>query len=166
MSATIHAGINTAFFKLMKHPIKFRMFLLSKLPAAYFAGVRIVKADETTCIASVPFKWFTQNPFGSIYFACLSMAAEMSTGALAMAAIYKRPQRISMLVVKTEAQFFKKAKGTIRFVCNEGEDIATAVEEAIQSGTSTVTVHSNGINKEGETVASFTYTWSFKAVSR
>jgi len=166
MSTTTHPGVNTAFFELMKHPIKFRMFLLTKLPAAYFSGVRIEKADATTCIASVPFKWFTKNPFGSIYFACLSMAAEMSTGALAMAAIYKRPQRISMLIVKSEAQYFKKAKGTIRFICNEGGQIAGAVEEAIQTGTSTVTVQSNGINEEGETVASFSFTWSFKAAHK
>lgn len=164
MSTTTRPGVNTAFFEQIKHPLKFRMFLLTKLPAAYFAGVRIVTADATSCIVSVPFKWFTKNPFGSIYFACLSMAAEMSTGALAMAAIYKRPQRISMLVVKSEAQFFKKAKGTIQFVCKEGERIAAAVEEAIQSGTSTVTIQSDGMNKEGEVVASFSFTWSFKAV--
>lgn len=166
MSTTTRPGVNTAFFELMKHPLKFRMFLLTKLPAAYFAGVRIVRADATTCIASVPFKWFTKNPFGSIYFACLSMAAEMSTGALAMAAIYRRPQRISMLVVKTEAHFFKKAKGTIQFVCIEGDRIAAAVEEAILSGTSTVTVQSDGVSTDGETVASFLFTWSFKAVSK
>lgn len=164
MSTTSRSGVDTAFFELMKHPIKFRMFLLTKLPAAYFAGVRIVKADATSCIASVPFKWFTKNPFGSIYFACLSMAAEMSTGALAMSAIYKRPQRISMLIVKSEAQFLKKAKGTIHFICNDGERIAAAVQEAIEAGTSTVTVQSDGVNKEGETVASFLFTWSFKAV--
>jgi hypothetical protein len=91
------------------------------------------------------------------------MAAEMTTGALAMAAIYKRPQRISMLIVKTEAQFLKKAKGTIQFVCQEGLTIAAAVEEAIQSGTSTITVQSNGLNEEGEVVATFAFTWSFKA---
>src|SRR5215217_3906023 len=113
MSATTSPAINTAFFQLMKNPLKFRMFLLSKLPAAYFAGLRLVEASPERCVVTVPFKWFTQNPFGSIYFACLSMAAEMSTGALAMAAIYKRPQKVSMLVVQSEAQFFKKAKGVI-----------------------------------------------------
>jgi len=163
MSAIAPSGINTAFFEQMKHPLKFRLFLLSKLPAAYFAGLRFVKADATTCIVSVPFKWFTKNPFGSIYFACLSMAAEMTTGALAMAAIYKRPQRISMLIIQSEANYFKKAKSTVQFVCSEGERIAAAVEEAIQAGTSTVTVQSKGLNKEGEEVASFSFTWSFKA---
>jgi acyl-coenzyme A thioesterase PaaI-like protein len=163
MSAIAPTGINTAFFEQMKHPLKFRLFLLSKLPAAYFAGLRFVKADATTCVVAVPFKWFTKNPFGSIYFACLSMAAEMTTGALAMAAIYKRPQRISMLIIQSEAHYFKKAKSTVQFVCSEGEQIAAAVEEAIQAGTSTVTVQSKGFNKEGEEVASFSFTWSFKA---
>jgi hypothetical protein len=166
MSTTTLTGVNTAFFELMKHPLKFRLFLLTKLPAAYFAGLRIVKADATTCVVSVPFKWFTKNPFGSIYFACLSMAAEMSTGALAMAAIYKRPYRISMLVVKSEAQYFKKAKGVIRFECKEGDRIAAAVEEAIQIGTSTVSIGSDGLNSDGDVVASFSFTWSFKAVSK
>jgi len=166
MSTTTSPGVNTAFFELMRHPIKFRMFLLSKLPAAYFAGLRIEKADATTCVVSVPFKWFTQNPFGSIYFACLSMAAEMSTGALAMAAIYKRPQKVSMLVVRSEAQFLKKAKGKIKFICNDGATIAAAVEEAIQNGTSTVSILSEGMNAEGEKVASFSFTWSFKAVAK
>lgn len=166
MSASVNPVINTAFFQLMKHPLKFRLFLLTNLPAAYFAGLRIVKADAAHCIVSVPFKWFTKNPFGSIYFACLSMAAEMSTGALAMAAIYKRPQRISMLVVKSEAQFFKKAKGVILFTCNDGMAITAAVEAAVAVGPSSIVVQSDGFNKEGEKVASFAFTWSFKSQSR
>ena len=74
---------NTAtFIKLMKHPVKFRIFLFTKLPAAYFAGVRVRELDEKKCMVTVPYKWLSQNPFRSTYFACLSMAAEMSTGAL------------------------------------------------------------------------------------
>jgi hypothetical protein len=166
MSTIASPGVNTEFFELMRHPVKFRMFLLTKLPAAYFAGLRIVSADGTKCVVSVPFKWFTQNPFGSIYFACLSMAAEMSTGALAMAAIYKRPQKVSMLVVSSEAQFLKKAKGVIYFTCKDGATIASAVEEAIQNGTSTITITSEGVNAEGENVANFSFTWSFKAIPK
>jgi hypothetical protein len=47
-------------------------------------------------------------------FACLAMAAEMSTGVLAMAHVYKRKPAISMLVVKMEAEYFKKATGKNR----------------------------------------------------
>src|SRR4051812_20355792 len=92
-----------AFAKLMKHPVKFRMFLLSKLPSAYFTGVRVKDANEKKCITTVPYKWFSKNPFRSTYFASLAMAAEMSTGALALAHLYKRKPSVSMLLVKLEA---------------------------------------------------------------
>src|SRR6476646_11547024 len=98
-----------AFIDLVKHPVKFRMFLFSKLPAALFSGVRLKYVDEEKCEVVVPFKWFTRNPFRSTYFACLSMAAEMSTGLLAMANIYGRKPRVSMLITGMEARFHKKA---------------------------------------------------------
>ena len=109
-----------AFIKLLRHPVKFRMFLLSRLPAAFFAGVRIKAIDENSCRVSVPYKWFTQNPFRSTYFACLSMAAEMSTGALCMAHLYKKAPVVSMLVVKVESEYFKKATGLTNFTCEDG----------------------------------------------
>ncbi len=152
------------FIRLMKHPVKFRMFLLSKLPSAFFAGVRVREADEKSCVVTVPFKWFSQNPFRSTYFACLSMAAEMSTGALAMAYLYKRKPPVSMLVVKVESEYFKKATGRTSFMCEDGDLFRKAVEESIASGEARmVKARSVGTNKEGEIVAEFFITWSFKA---
>src|SRR5262249_24547914 len=103
------------FINLMKHPLKFRMFLFSKLPSAFFAGVRIKEVDEKKCVVTVPYKWFSQSPFRSTYFACLSMAAEISTGSLAMMQVYKRKRPVSMLVVKVESEYFKKAIGKTVF---------------------------------------------------
>lgn len=153
-----------AFIKLMRHPVKFRMFLFLKLPAAYFAGVRIKDADEKKCVVTVPYKWLSQNPFRSTYFACLSMAAELSTGALAMAQLYKLPSAVSMLVVKVESEYFKKAVGRTTFICEDGELFATAVEESLATGEArSVRAKSLGRNHQGEVVAEFYITWSFKA---
>src|SRR5882757_2812559 len=99
------------FVRLLRSPIRFRLYLLTRIPSAFFSGIRVAAADETSCAVTVPFKWFTRNPFRSTYFACLGMAAEMSTGVLAMAAIYKRNPKISMLVVHAESAYFKKATG-------------------------------------------------------
>lgn len=151
------------FIRLMKHPLKFRMFLLMKLPSAFFAGVRVRDIDEKHCVVTVPYKWFSQNPFRSTYFACLSMAAEMSTGALAMAHLYKRSPAVSMLVVKVESEYFKKAIGRTTFVCEDGEMILNAIEESTATGEGKIVrAKSVGKNAEGETVAEFTITWSFK----
>ncbi len=157
----------SAFVKIMKHPVKFRMFLFSKLPAAYFAGVRVREVDERRCKVSVPYKWMSQNPFRSTYFACLSMAAEMSTGALAMAHLYKINPPVSMLVVKVDSEYFKKATGRTDFVCSDGELFSKAIEETIATGEARiVNAKSIGRNKEGDVVAEFYITWSFKAKSR
>jgi hypothetical protein len=152
------------FSKQMTSPFKFRMFLLSKLPSAYFSGVRVKSLDENKCEVTVPFKWFTQNPFRSTYFACLSMAAEMSTGALALGHLYKRTPAVSMLVIKTEGEYFKKAVDKTTFVCEDGLGIKKMIEGAIASGEGkTIRTKTIGKNKAGELVAEFFITWSFKA---
>jgi hypothetical protein len=155
---------NTAkFLQLINHPVKFRLFLLSKLPAAFFCGVRVRSADEKKCVTSVPYKWLSQNPFKSTYFACLSMAAEMSTGVLGLAHIYKRNPPVSMLVVNISGNFIKKAIGRTHFTCEDGLLIKQTIEDAIFSKEGkTVTARSYGRNKDGEIVAEFAITWSFK----
>ncbi|MGB3155187.1 MAG: DUF4442 domain-containing protein [Chitinophagaceae bacterium] len=157
----------TVFFKMMKHPLKFRMFLFTKLPAAYFAGVRVRELDERKCLATVPYKWLSQNPFRSTYFACLSMAAEMSTGALAMAHVYRLDPPVSMLVVKVESEYFKKATGRTYFVCEDGDLFSKVVEETLATGEARIIkAKSVGKNKAGDIVAEFTITWSFKVKSK
>ncbi len=153
-----------AFINLMKHPVKFRMFLFLKLPSAYFAGVRVREIDEEHCVVTVPYKWFSQNPFRSTYFACLSMAAEMTTGVLGLMQLHKRKPAVSMLVVKVESTYHKKAVGRTTFTCRDGKVFQQAVDDAIASGEPrSVQAKSIGLNKDGEVVAEFDITWSFKA---
>jgi hypothetical protein len=149
---------------LVSSPFKFRMYLLYKLPAAFFSGIRIKEITKEKCVTSVPYKWLTQNPFRSTYFASLSMAAEMSTGILALINTYQKNPPISMLVTKMEANYFKKAKGATFFSCEEGLKIAEVVNEAAKGGEGkTITVSSRGKSKDGELIAEFLFTWSFKS---
>ena len=152
------------FYQIVRNPVTFRLFLFRKLPAAFFSGIKVVHLADDGCVVSVPFKRITKNPFQSIYFACLSMAAEMSTGILAMATVYGQTQKVSMLVVGIEAKFYKKAKGTITFTCKDGIMIKNAIQEALQDDTpQTVKANSSGFGPEHELVADFWITWSFKA---
>ena len=150
------------FYKLITS-YKFTAFLLLNLPAAFFSGIRIKEFTEEKCTTSVPYKWLTKNPFGSTYFASLAMAAEMSTGALVLSNTYKRKPAISMLVVKMEANYFKKATGTSWFTCHEGMKIKEAVSAAgKEKEGKIITVRSIGKNKNEEPVAEFLFTWSIK----
>ena len=152
------------FLELIQNPFKFTFFLLTRLPAAFFSGVRLKYADEKQALVTIPYKWFSKNPFKSTYFACLSMAAEMSTGILAMMYTYGQSPAISLLVIKVEGDFFKKATGITTFTCDDGPSFQQAIREAAASGKST-TVDARSIGKDdsGDIVAEFVITWSFKA---
>lgn len=91
------------------------------------------------------------------------MAAEMSTGSLAMAHLYKSDPPVSMLVVRVDSEYIKKATSRTYFTCEDGLMFAKAIEEAKNSGEAiTVKATSIGRNKEGDIVAEFYITWSFK----
>lgn len=155
---------SAAFFYLVNNPTKFSLFLLKKLPAAFFSGLKIKEAEESRCVVTVPYKWFTQNPFRSTYFACLSMAAEMATGLLAMAHIFQQKPAVSMLIIEMNSRFHKKASGTTFFMCNDGLMIKDAVQKAMDTGEAQIIkAYSSGKNEAGEMVAEFWFTWSFKA---
>jgi len=152
------------FKEIITNPIKFRFFLFQKLPAAFFAGLRIHHFDAEKCVVRIKYSWFTMNPFKSVYFAVEAMAAEMCSGMLAFGQVYMRSPKVSMLVVKMEVAFIKKATGVILFTCEDGMAIQTAINEAIATGEGkTIICKSVGKNETGEVVAEFNFTWSFKA---
>jgi hypothetical protein len=153
-----------SFLKLVNTKWKFNLFLLSKLPAAYFSGVRVKQISAAQATVTVPYKWFSTNPFKSTYFACLAMAAEMSTGILALGNIWKKEPKISMLVVDIKGNFFKKATEVTTFICEDGLDITEAINKSIATRESvSVVMQSKGYNPANELIASFEITWSFKA---
>ena len=152
-----------AFHALIMHPIKFRLYMLAKLPMGFIAGLKLTQLQPSQAAVQVKYKWLTQNPFGSMYFAVLSMAAEFSTGILCLANIYKSDPAISMLVVKMESHFYKKALGVITFTCSDGDAIIDIVETAKETGEGvTLVSKSTGVNQNGEVVAEFFITWSLK----
>ena len=149
--------------KKLNNRLLFRLFLLHSLPAAFFSGVKMGSVSVDSSVIIIRFSWFSQNPFKSIYFACLSMAAEMSSGILALVHTIEKRPNISMLVLGVEASFYKKAIGTIRFQCQDGLLIQQAVEDAVRTGDGTICdTISRGIDEQGRTVAEFKVRWSFK----
>jgi Domain of unknown function (DUF4442) len=148
----------------MLSPFLMRLYFLRKLPLAFVAGLRLRELDERRCVVTVPYGWRTTNPFRSTYFAALSMAAELSTGALAMVATDLAPKPVALLIVGLTAGFEKKATGVTTFTCEEGEKLAAAVSRAVETGEpATAEVETVGRAADGVVVARFTFTWSFKA---
>lgn len=154
------------FVRLVNNRRRFSLFLLYKLPSAWLAGVRVQQMNRQTCTTVVPYRWWSQNPFGSTYFACLAMAAEMSSGLHAMAHISDAGIRVSMLVTGMEALFFKKAKGKTWFTCDAGDRIREAIAHTVRTGEPvTNTFNVTGVSADGTEIAQFLITWSFKSTT-
>jgi acyl-coenzyme A thioesterase PaaI-like protein len=152
-----------AFRQQVLTPWKLRLFLLRRLPMAWLAGLRLRELTPERAVVTIPFKYLTQNPFRSIYFACLAMAAELASGIQAMMHVQAGPPA-SMLVVGLEAEFLKKAVGLITFTCPDGPQIAQALAESRATGEGrTVLCTSTGTDAAGDIVAVFRIQWSFKA---
>jgi len=131
-------------------PRKLNAFLMFKLPAAYFCGIRTKYLDEKKCIVKVKHRWINQNPFKSMFWAVQGMAAELTTGAMLTVKIKESGKNISMLVANNNANFTKKATGVITFECNNGHLIDETILKAIETGEGqTIWMNSIGINEEG-----------------
>ncbi|HXO18641.1 MAG TPA: DUF4442 domain-containing protein [Thermoanaerobaculia bacterium] len=151
----------------LKSPFGLRWFFWRQLPLALVAGLRVRELDGERCVTTVPYGWRTQNPFRSTYFAALSMAAELSTGAPGMLATGLAPEPVALLIVGMTASFEKKATATTTFTCEDGQQAFAAVASTLASGEpARADLHSVGRAPDGTVVARFTFQWSFKKRSR
>ena len=145
---------------------KFNAFTFFKLPAAWWCGVRLRHMDTQKAVVTVKYRWINQNPFKSMFWAVQGMAAELSTGAMVINQIRQSGESISMLVASNKAVFTKKARGRIRFTCEDGHLIQEALKHTISTGEGkTFWMKSTGINEEGEQVAVFHFEWTVKKKS-
>ncbi|MBD2723321.1 PaaI family thioesterase [Hymenobacter armeniacus] len=151
------------FRRQVLNPMKLRLFLMRKLPMAWLAGLRLTQLTPESATVTIRYKYLTQNPFRSLYFACLAMAAEFASGIQAMMHV-QAGGPVSMLVVSLQGDFTKKAVGLITFTCLDGPRIAEAVAESRATGEGRVVeCVSTGVDEAGDVVAVFRLTWSFRA---
>lgn len=144
-------------------PRKINLYMLYKLPAAFFCGVRVVSISEEKAVVKVTHRWVNQNPFKSLYWAVQGMASEFATGILVIQEIKNSNRKISMLVTHQEGRFTKKATGKILFECTNGLLVKEAIQKTIATGDGQIIyLKADGIDSTGELVSQFRYEWSIK----
>jgi hypothetical protein len=149
---------------IVNNRLMFNLFLLRSLPMGFLAGLRVKEFTGDKCSITVPYNWLNQNPFRSTYFAVLAMAAEMSSGMVAMMHTHNATPSVSMLVTNLEAEFIKKATGVTTFTCEDGDNILQTIESCISTGEGKIVkCTATGRSDSGDIIAKFIVTWSFKA---
>jgi len=130
---------------------------------ALISGVKLVHLDEESAVTEVPFRWSNKNPFKSMYFAVQSMAAELSTATPALMALKGLDADIALIIVDLKAEFVKKAQSKVTFTCTDYDKFNKAIASLKQpDDVETVTAKTVGRDIDGNEVATFYFTWSFK----
>ena len=146
--------------KLIK-PWQLRLWMLTKLPMGLVSGMKVVSLTEEGCQVVLKDKWWIRNPFGSVFWAVMGMAAELSTGALVYA--YASGGDVRFILVGMEAKFFKKAKGKSYYFCDTGLDVLRAIQELKKSDESSLVILPViAKDQTGEPLASFSFQWQLR----
>lgn len=143
-------------------PNQINKWMLFKLPAAWLTGVRVSLISETKCEVKVRFKWINQNPYRSMFWAVQGMAAELTTGMLLTKSIQESNTNISMLLVGNKSNFYKKAVGKIKFICDQGETAKELINLTKKNITHKAWLKAKGFDETGELVSEFDFEWSCK----
>ncbi len=143
-------------------PNQINKWMLFKLPAAWLTGVRILSISDAKCEVKVRFKWINQNPYRSMFWAVQGMAAELTTGMLLTKSIQESNTNISMLLVGNKSNFYKKAVGKIKFICDQGEAAKELINLTKKNITHKAWLKAKGIDETGDIVSEFDFEWSCK----
>ena len=143
-------------------PNQINKWMLFKLPAAWLTGVRVSLISETKCEVKVRFKWINQNPYRSMFWAVQGMAAELTTGMLLIKSIQESNTNISMLLVGNKSNFYKKAVGKIKFICDQGETAKELINLTKKNITHKAWLKAKGFDETGDIVSEFDFEWSCK----
>lgn len=153
----------TTFLRWVNSPWRMRLFLLWKLPSAWFMGIGVQSCDGEKSVVSLPYGWRSQNPFRSTYFAAQCAAAELSTGLLALTHLQEKAP-VSMLVTGIEAEFVKKVSETLLFTCVEGKQLEATIRLALSTGEAQVfKASASGRLPDGTEACRVWVSWSFKS---
>jgi hypothetical protein len=143
-------------------PNQINKWMLFKLPAAWLTGVRISSISDTKCEVKVRFKWINQNPYRSMFWAVQGMAAELTTGMLLTKSIQESNTNISMLLVGNKSNFYKKAVGKIKFICDQGDVAKELINSTKKNITHKAWLKAKGFDETGDIVSEFDFEWSCK----
>ncbi len=125
--------LNRLFPESKRESLQLRLFSLGKIPLLFYVGATIFEISPSRMVVRIPLCRRTRNHLGAMYFGALCIGADLAPGAYAMYLIRKQRARIAMVFKDFQAEFLKRAEGDVHFTCDQGEEIAALVAQAVTS---------------------------------
>jgi hypothetical protein len=147
--------------KNLLRPWKLRLWMFHHLPMGLASGMYIKTLNESGCTVVLKDRPWIRNPFGSVFWAVMGMAGELSTGALVYS--WCSGYNIKFILVHMEGTYLKKLSGKSSYFCSSGQDVLRSLELLENPGDiSSVVMPVIAHDQAGQKVAEFQFTWSLK----
>ena len=138
-----------------------RLWMMKRLPMGMISGMKIESLDENGCTVVLKDRFWIRNPFGSVFWAVMGMAAELSTGALVYA--YVSGSNIKYILTGVKGEFLKKVRGKSFYFCPSGQEVERQLRALSGPGeTYTIALPVTAHDQAGQLVASFEFYWQLK----
>jgi hypothetical protein len=111
-----------------------RGFALAKVPFLFLAAPVVEEASEDRCVVRIPLNFLTKNHLRSMYLGVLTIGADVTGGLVALEAVHQAKAEMSVIFKDMKAEFLKRPTGAVRFICEDGAAIRTAVHRGLESG--------------------------------
>ena len=144
---------------------KIWLFGITRIPLIFFCRPRVVQITETGLEVKIKLNRRTRNHLKSMYFGILSVGADVTVGFLAFKYIRASKSRISLIFKDFKADFLKRAEGDVHFICTEGNEIRSLIQQSEETGKrENIPVHVTATvpSKSKDPVARFVLTLSIK----
>lgn len=147
--------------KTLLHPLKLRLWMMKNLPMGLASGMIVDHLDEKSCRVVLKDRFWIHNPFGSVFWAVMGMAAEISTGSLLYG--WCSRGKIKFILVNVKGSFIKKARGKTFYFCQSGQEVLRSIESLVNPGDKCIVeMPVIAHDQAGQTVAEYQFTWSLK----
>ena len=134
---------------------------MRRLPMGLLSGMVIESLNEDSCRVILKDRPWIRNPFGSVFWAVMGMAAELSTGALIYA--YLSGTNTKYILIGVKCDFLKKLRGKSFYFCPSGKEVLRNLENLENPGdTCTVQLSVTAHDQAGNIVADFKFYWQFR----
>ena len=125
------------------------------------SGMVIESLDESGCKVMLKDRFWIRNPFRSVFWAVMGMAAELSTGALIYA--YVSGSNTKYILIGINCEFLKKVRGKSFYFCSSGQDVLRNLNSLENPGdTCTVILPVTAYDQAEQIVAEFKFSWQLR----
>jgi acyl-coenzyme A thioesterase PaaI-like protein len=111
-----------------------RLFGMLKVPMIGYVRPKVLELSAERAVVQIPLGWRTKNHLNSMYFGALAVGADLACGLIGMFHIEAADRPVSLVFKDMKGDFLRRPTGHVRFICDDGAAIATAVEQTLNSG--------------------------------